>query len=75
MKYYGDPDEDKTALNLLLSTINEVDVQYILQHQRKPVDAKPCQLPGSVTVQAVMLNSSVVTVRQDSIGGIARHIQ
>lgn len=68
---YGKPDEDGTVLTCLLSAVEGQEVLYILHHQRIPVDARPCRLPLSLTVQAVLDNGKVVTARQDKPGAKA----
>lgn len=68
MKLYGVADEDTTAYDFLISLIDTDKTLYILLHARMPVDARPCKLPMSVTVQAVMEDSTVITVRQNAPG-------
>lgn len=74
MKVYGQPDEDTAALDLLLKLVDPEKVVYILHHQRIPIDARPCKLPQSLLVQAVMLDSTVISVRQNIPGGKASNI-
>ena len=71
MKIYGKPDEDTTAIDYLLSIVDIDLVQTIMHHQRVPIDARACQLPQSLLVQAVMMDNTVVNVRQNQPGGRA----
>lgn len=76
-KIYGESDEDTTAERLLLEVVEQrrkegKQTMHVLLHQRKPIYASTCQGPGSLTVQAVMADRTVVTVRQDRKGGPAR---
>lgn len=71
MKIYGKPDEDTTAIDYLLSIVDIDLVQGIMHHQRVPIDARACQLPQSLLVQAVMMDNTVVNVRQNQPGGRA----
>lgn len=73
-KVYGESDADLTAENLLREHIKGMDVEYLILHPRKPTNARMCKLPGSLTVQAVLTNRTVVSVRQYSPGGPARII-
>ena len=68
MKAYGQPNADTTALDLLLTLVDPEKVAYILHHQRIPIDARPCKLPQSLLVQAVMLDNTVISVRQNTPG-------
>lgn len=72
VKTYGKSDPDMAAENLLMQMLKGLDVQSILLHQRKPIDARHCQLPGSLTVQAVLRDGRVITVRQNKVGGTPR---
>lgn len=75
IKEYGPPDPDTTAADTLKKLIEGQDVKYILHHARKPMNARACQLPGSVTVQAVLNNSTaVITVRQHKPGAKAYRV-
>lgn len=74
-KEYGQPDADTAAYRLLLQTIEGLQAIRILHHPRKPLNAKPCQLPGSLLVQAVMLDGTVVSVRQAKVGATPRVIK
>lgn len=73
-KVYGESDEDSTAEDLLRELVADKSVAYLLLHKRMPLNARPCKLPGSLTVQAVLTNKTVVTVRQTKVGGPARHV-
>lgn len=72
MKVYGLPDPDSTALDTLLAYVDGMDVMYVLCHQRMPVDARPCKLPLSLKVQAILKNNVVVTAFQPAPGQPAR---
>lgn len=67
-KEYGKPDADPSAYNLLLQTITAEKVVRILHHPRIPIDARLCQLPGSLLVQAVLEDGRVISVRQAKAG-------
>jgi hypothetical protein len=67
-KTYGKSDPDMAAENLLMETIRGEDVVSILLHPRMPINARPCQLPGSLTVQAILASGRVITVRQNKVG-------
>lgn len=71
MKIYGKPDGDTTAIDYLMSIVDTDLVQAIMHHQRVPIDARACQLPQSLLVQAVMMDNTVVNVRQNQPGGRA----
>lgn len=71
MKTYGTPDADTTAIDYLMSIVDTEDVIAIMHHQRVPIDARACQLPQSLLVQAVMCDNTVVNVRQNQPGGRA----
>ena len=75
MKVYGVPDADLTAYNLLVEYVGSRPVLYILHHQRMPVDARPCKLPLSLSVQAVMEDGAVITAQQPSPGTRARILE
>lgn len=74
MKVYGKSDEDKSAENLLMSLIAGEDVQYVMLHARKPINARPCQLPGSLTVQALLVDGRVISVRQNKVGAEPKQV-
>lgn len=62
---YGTPDADPAAYSYLLTLAAPIgEIKYILHHARKPVDAKHCQNPGGVRVQAVFMDNKVLTVIQ-----------
>lgn len=63
-KEYGTPDEDLAAYNMLLVAVLGLEVRHILHHPRKPLDAKMCQKPGSLLVQAVLADGRVISIRQ-----------
>lgn len=71
MQTYGKPDEDTAAINYLLSIVDTDNVRAIMYHQRVPIDARACLLPQSLLVQAVMLDNTVINVRQAYPGGPA----
>ena len=66
MKVYGTPDADTTAIDYLLSIVSVEQVESILHHPRIPIDARPCKLPQSLLVQAVMKDKTVINVRQNA---------
>lgn len=68
MKEFGTPDADLTAYKVLIAYVADQSVNYILHHQRMPVDARPCKLPLSLRVQAVLANGQVVTAFQAAPG-------
>ena len=72
MKEYGTPDSDDTAYKTLLAHIAGMDVLYILHKPRVPIDARMCQLPQSLTVQAVLADKQVVTCFQPAPGRPAK---
>ena len=74
MTEYGTPAEDLSAYHLLVSLVPMERVKHILHHPRMPIDARPCRLPGSLLVQAVLVDGTVVSVRQPSIGAKPRRI-
>lgn len=66
MKVYGTPDADTTAIDYLLSIVSVEQVESILHHPRISIDARPCKLPQSLLVQAVMMDRTVISVRQNA---------
>ena len=68
MKEYGTPDADTAVYDVLREYIAYSDVQYIMHYPRKPIDAKPCQLPQSLTVVAVFANGRTVQAFQAAPG-------
>jgi hypothetical protein len=74
MKHYGTPDPDTTAYDVLMALVDSQDVTSVLHSQRMPIDSRTCQRPGSLLIQAVLNNNTVITVRQDSPGGRATQI-
>jgi hypothetical protein len=74
LKEYGPKDEDLTAYHKLLDYLTAKDIvpTYIMHHARRPLGAKQCQWPGSVRVQAVLPDNSVVTAVQYQPGAEAR---
>ncbi len=65
IEQFGPVDDDTTAYIELLTLAEPIgEVKYILHHARKPLDAKHCQYPGSVKVQAVFVDNKVLTVIQ-----------
>lgn len=71
MKTYGTPDEDTTAFDYLLTIVDIDKVQAFMYHRRIPIDARACQLPQSLLVQALMNDNTVINVRQAYPGGPA----
>jgi len=69
MRVYGKPDPDSAAYDALMLAVGDATVTYIMHHPRVPIDARPCQLPTSLMVQAVLVGGKVVTARQLSVGG------
>ena len=72
MKEYGTPYTDDTAYKTLLKHVEGMDVNYILHNPRAPIDARMCQLPQSLTVQAVLASGKVISCFQPSPGKPAR---
>lgn len=72
MKEYGTPDSDDTAYRTLLAHVSGMDVLYILHKPRVPIDARMCQLPQSLKVQAVLADGRVITCFQPAPGKPAR---
>lgn len=68
VKVYGKSDPDTQAEDFLRSNLQGKTVRYIILNQRVPINARPCQLPDSLTVQAVLEDGSVVSVRQNRKG-------
>lgn len=64
MKVYGVPNVDPTAYHCLLDYLAGRKVKYILHNQRVPIDARPCLLPQSLRIQAVLEDDTVVTAFQ-----------
>ena len=71
MRVYGTADPDSTAYDFLLKLVEHEDVESILLHQRIPIDARACKLPQSLTIQAVLKDKTVITVRQNQPGSRA----
>lgn len=69
---YGTPDPDTAAFDRLMREVEGLEVAYIIHHQRVDMAARACRWPGSLRVQAVMKDRTVVTVRQMKPGGPAR---
>jgi len=68
-KEYGPVDADLSAYNYLLTLAEPIgEVNYILHYARRPVDAKHCQNPGGLMVQAVFMDNKVLTVMQTRTG-------
>lgn len=72
MKVFGIPDADPTAYETLLTYLKGRRIKYVLHYTRVPIDARPCLLPQSLRVQAVMEDGSVVTSVQAAPGHKAR---
>ena len=69
MKVYGHPDaEDNQTESFVRDLVDGLDVHYLVLHPRKPVNARLCQRPQSILVQAVLENGNVITARQDAPG-------
>lgn len=66
-KEYGKPDIDVSAYLLLLDTVKDMDVKYIMHYDRVPVSARPCRSPGLLKIQALLSNNKVITVVQESV--------
>ena len=69
---YGTPDADTAAFDCLMQAVEGREVAYIIHHQRVDMAARACRWPGSLRVQAVMKDQTVVTVRQMKPGGPAK---
>ena len=74
-KEYGKPDTDTAAYDLLMQIVINEQVVRILHHPRIPIDARLCQMPGSLLVQAVLEDGRVVSVRQSKQGGTPRIVK
>lgn len=72
MRIYGTPDPDTTAFDRLMREVEGLEVAYIIHHPRVDMAARACQWPGSLKVQAVLKDQTVVTVRQLKPGGPAK---
>lgn len=74
VKEYGTPDPDDSAYKVLLELVGHLPVKYIMHYPRIPVDARMCQMPGSVKVVALLEDNTTITVRQDRPGSQPRRI-
>lgn len=72
MTEYGTKSDDDTAYKLLLNTLAPDDILYIMHHPRVDMTARACKLPGSLKVQAVLKNKTVVTAFQPAPNKPAR---
>ena len=72
MREYGTPDPDTTAYDKLIEHVKGLDVICIMHNQRVPIDARACQLPQSLKVQAVLADRTVVTAFQAAPGHRAK---
>lgn len=74
MKEYGTIDQDPTAYLHLYEylVVNSIAPTYILHHPRRPLASKQCMWPGSLVVQAVLPDLTVITSTQLRPGGTAR---
>lgn len=72
MKVFGVPDADTTAYQRLLEHVQGRKIKYVLHYTRVPINARPCLLPQSLRVQAIMEDGSVVTAVQAAPGHKAR---
>jgi hypothetical protein len=69
MKVYGTPDPtDNQTEDFVRGLVAKLEVSYLVLHPRKPVNARLCQRPQSILVQAVLKNGNVITARQDAPG-------
>ena len=69
MKVYGEPDPtDNQTEDFVRAKVAKLDVSYLILHPRKPVNARLCQRPQSILVQAVLSDGRVITARQDAPG-------
>jgi hypothetical protein len=69
MKVYGTPDPtDNQTEDFVRAKVAKLEVSYLVLHPRKPVNARLCQRPQSILVQAVLKNGNVITARQDAPG-------
>ncbi len=72
MKEYGVPDPDTTAYCLLMQAVQGKSVEYVMHHPRVPLNARQCQMPGSLKVQALLLDKTVITAVQPRAGKPAK---
>ena len=72
MTEYGTVDLDDSAYKVLMHSVEGLDIEYVIHHPRKPINARPCQLPGLLRVQAVTRNGQVITAEQYKVGGTVR---
>ena len=72
MKEYGVPDPDTTAYCLLLQAIQGKSVECIMHYPRVAINARQCKMPGSLKIQALLLDKTVVTVTQAGLGKPAK---
>ena len=72
MKEYGTPDPDTTAYNLLMATVQDMPVECIMHYPRVAINARQCKMPGSLKIQALLLDKTVVTVTQAGLGKPAK---
>lgn len=71
-KEYGIPDADTTAYDLLLKIVEGKQVELIMHYPRTAINARQCKMPGSLKVQALLSDKSVVTVIQPGVSKSAK---
>ena len=71
VKHYGKPSEDTEPLEKLLSLIDLGNTNYITHFPKVEINARPCKMPGSIKVSAIMKDSKVLSV----IKHVDGHIQ
>jgi hypothetical protein len=65
---YGVPDPDPTLLDAVIEWLGDRDAM-ILCHQRKPIDARPCQYPGLLRYE-IVINGTAYAAYQERNGKI-----
>lgn len=68
MTSYGTPDSDPAPLAALMIAVEGREVEYVIHFPRVAIDARPCLLPLSLKVSAVLANKQVVTAFQAAPG-------
>lgn len=69
MKTYGTPDADTSAYDTLMKAVEGKFLQYIMHYPRVAIDARPCQLPTSHKVIAVLSSGRTITAFQAKPNG------
>lgn len=69
---YGPRDTDTSVYEALIKACEGMDIKYVMHYARRPINARPCQLPGLLRVQAVAQNGQVFTAEQYKVGGEIR---